>query len=439
MNMITVNKQEYILSDELFIKAPVYCKLCRSARELIRKKKLTEYIFCKLINNKWIVSDGKSYKFDKVFFKKTFSDTIPEINEDKIIIDDDNIELAPNIIHLDDTEKFRDDKGETLDIETRGERKVDGIYFKVKDVMVGFKMDNLLTTIIHTIKSGYIEGIHYNYYNCKKTTNLQNKTIKIKKELFLTYEGILRVLFASHSPNVKPFIKWATEKLFTLQMGTTIEKDKMVSQIKGVSYETIQELFSINARSIPCVYLTAFNTVDKLRDVMKIDMKYNDNDIVYKFGLTKSFEARKNGHKSEYKKIENLIDMKLVYYTYIDPLYISEAENEIKTLLCDHKIEWDNHDELVVIPNKILKYIKTLYENIGMKYSGHTHEFNKKIEELNKIIIGHENTIALMAKDNDYNKVIYEEKLKNKDLQIDNLKRELYIKELELQISKSNK
>lgn len=439
MNMITVNKQEYISSDELFIKAPVYCKLCRSARELIRKKKLTEYIFCKLINNKWIVSDGKSYKFDKVFFKKTFIDTIPEINEDKIIMDDDKIELAPNIIHLDDTEKFSDDKGETLDIETRGERKVDGIYFKVKDVMVGFKMEHLNDIITNKQKNGYFEGIHYKYFNCLKSTKDRNKTIKIKKELFLTYEGILRVLFASHSPNVKPFIKWATEKLFTLQMGTAIEKDKLVSQIKGVSYETIQELFSINARSIPCVYLTAFNTVDKLRDVMKIDMKYNDNDIVYKFGLTKSFEARKNGHKSEYKKIENLIDMKLVYYTYIDPLYISEAENEIKTLLCDHKIEWDNHDELVVIPNKILKYIKTLYENIGMKYSGHTHEFNKKIEELNKIIIGHENTIALMAKDNDYNKVIYEEKLKNKDLQIDNLKRELYIKELELQISKSNK
>ena len=436
MNMITINKQEYILSDDLFNKAPVYCKLCRSARELIRKKKLTEYIFCKLINNKWVVSDGKSYKFDKVFFKKTFIDTIPEINEDKIIMDDDKIELAPNIIHLDDTEKFSDDKGETIDIETRGERKVDGIYFKVKDVMAGFKMKTFDKNI-HDKKSYFKENEHYKYFNIKNKSKDVNKTIKIKKELFLTYEGILRVLFASHSPNVKPFIKWATEKIFTLQMGTTIEKDKLVSQIKGVSYETIQELFSINARSIPCVYLTAFNTVDKLRDIMKIDMKYNDNDIVYKFGLTKSFEARKNGHKSEYKKIENLIDMKLVYYTYIDPLYISEAENEIKTLLIDHKIEWNNHDELVVIPNKILKYIKTLYENIGMKYSGHTHEFNKKIEELNKIIIGHENTIALMAKDNDYNKVIYEEKLKNKDLQIGNLKRELYIKELELELSKS--
>ena len=112
-----------------------------------------------------------------------FNNTLPEINEEKIIIDDNKIELAPNIIHLDDTEKFRDDKGE---------RKVDGIYFKVKDIMTGFKMDNLLTTIIDKRKDGYFEEIHYKYFNCNKIVKAQNKTIKIKKELFLTYEGLLR-------------------------------------------------------------------------------------------------------------------------------------------------------------------------------------------------------------------------------------------------------
>ena len=50
-----------------------------------------------------------------------------------------------------------------------------------------------------------------------------------------------------------------------------------------------------------------FLLIDRLRKEMNIDMKYSDNDIVYKFGLTKSFEMRKNGHKSEYKKIDKLI------------------------------------------------------------------------------------------------------------------------------------
>lgn len=256
---------------------------------------------------------------------------------------------------------------------------------------------------------------------------------------------MLRVLFISRNAKTSNFIKWATETLFTVQMGTTEQKDKLVSQIKGVSYENIQELFSINARSLPCVYLTAFNTVDKLKDAMGINGNYSNDSVVYKFGLTKSFETRKNGHKSEYKKLDKLIDMKLVYYTYIDPLYVSEAETEIKNLLSDYKLEWDNHDELVIIPNNMLKIIKTIYENIGMKYSGHTQEFNKQIQELNIKILELQNKEAMYIKEienlmilNQKDNKIHEHEIKSKDLEIDNLKKEIKILNLEMQLASKN-
>ena len=179
MNTIIINKKEYISTDELFEKAPVYCKASRTGRDLLKKKKITDYIFAKLIDNKWIISDGKSNKFDKVFFKKTFVDTIPEINQEKEIIDDNNVALAPDIINLDDNEKFKDENNNIIEIETRGSRQVDGIYFKVKDVMLGFKIDNLLTTIIDKRSFGYKENEHYVYFNIKKTDKKQlNKTIK---------------------------------------------------------------------------------------------------------------------------------------------------------------------------------------------------------------------------------------------------------------------
>ena len=284
---------------------------------------------------------------------------------------------------------------------------------------------------------GYIENKHYKYFICEKTGLGINKTSKksscetaVKKVLFLTYYGILRVLFASSSKTTEKFVFWATESLFTLQMGSIEQKDELVSKIKGVSYAAIQELFSINARELPCVYLTAFNTVATLRKEMNIGTNIPDESVVYKFGLTKSFEVRKNGHKSEYKKIDKLIDMKLIQYTYIDPLYISEAENEIKYLLEEYKINWDNHDELVIIPNNMLKFVKTIYENIGMKYSGHTQDFMKKINELNNIINN-------LQKDQEYQKIIFNEKISNKDLSIEGFKKELRIKELELQIANS--
>ena len=122
--------------------------------------------------------------------------------------------------------------------------------------------------------------------------------------------------------------------------------------------------------------------------------------------------------------------MKLVQYTYIDPLYISEAENDIKNMLEEYKINWENHDELVVIPNNMLKFINTVYTNIGMKYSGHSHQFMKKINDL-------ELCINTLKKDQEYQKIIFEEKLNNKDLIInnkdlinDNLKKDLRILEL---------
>ena len=57
---------------------------------------------------------------------------------------------------------------------------------------------------------------------------------KVTKELFLTYEGLLRVLFVSRSGVAHKFTSWATEKLFTIQMGTQKQKRTLASNILGV-------------------------------------------------------------------------------------------------------------------------------------------------------------------------------------------------------------
>lgn len=61
---------------------------------------------------------------DKVFFIQSFIGSIPELNKANkdVIVDDKGIERAPNIIHLTDTEKFKDNSGNIIEIETRGER-----------------------------------------------------------------------------------------------------------------------------------------------------------------------------------------------------------------------------------------------------------------------------------------------------------------------------
>jgi len=269
-------------------------------------------------------------------------------------------------------------------------------------------MNNLNTTLLH--ETGYKKGIHYTYFIIKKKL-LNKQQIVDKKEMYLTYNGMLKVLFSSRSGNAEQFQNWASEILFTAQMGTDEQKNKLVSSIKGVSYESIQEIFSIHARTLPCVYLVAFDTVDKLRNIMNINDNYPNDAIVYKFGLTKNFEDRKNGHKTEYKELKNIVEMVFVCYTFIDPLYLREAENELKESLNDYKIKYKDHDELIILPKDIFKFVKNIYENIGMKYSGHTSELNKQI--------------------NDIEKELQKERFE-KELQKERYEKELLLKEIEI-------
>lgn len=231
MNKIIINNKEYISSKFLFENAPIYCKMSRTSRDLIKKKKITHYIFAKLINKIWTESDGKSFKFDKVFFNKSFIDAISEINEEKIILA--HIEIPPDIIHLDNNEKFKDENDNIIEIETRCDKTNNKVYFKLKDIMIGFKITNLLTTIINKIKNGYIDELYYKYFYF-------TQKYKIKKEIYLTYEGLLNILFTSRSYNVKPFINCATDKLFILQMGSIEKKEELISSVLGINAKMIQ-------------------------------------------------------------------------------------------------------------------------------------------------------------------------------------------------------
>jgi hypothetical protein len=66
-------------------------------------------------------------------------------------------------LNLKDEEKFTDCNGNIIEIETRGERNYKQIYFKVKDVSIGFQLENLITTILHK-NGGYEEKVDYTYY-----------------------------------------------------------------------------------------------------------------------------------------------------------------------------------------------------------------------------------------------------------------------------------
>jgi hypothetical protein len=100
---------------------------------------------------------------------------------------------APPILELENEEKFKDKDGNVIEIEVRGERKHNKCYFKVKDVSNGFEMPSLITTLLHKINNEYKICLHYKTFTVTKTGAQQLQ--KSKPYLFLTYNGMLKVLF----------------------------------------------------------------------------------------------------------------------------------------------------------------------------------------------------------------------------------------------------
>ena len=66
---------------------------------------------------------------------------------------------------LDDEEKFHDNEGNVVEIETRGEREHDKVYFLAKDVAMAFEMPKLMDTLTDKRRDGYKNNIHYQYFS----------------------------------------------------------------------------------------------------------------------------------------------------------------------------------------------------------------------------------------------------------------------------------
>ena len=118
---------------------------------------------------------------------------------------------------------------------------------------------------------------------------------------------------------------------------------------------------------------------------MNIPPTYTDDMIVFKYGQTKDFEDRKNGHRQMFKSIKNHIDMKLVQFSYVDPKYVFKAETVLKQLVSPHIYIWQmphkNCDEIIIVSKKELAKVRDNYKTIGTQFSGHSDQINKVLQQ----------------------------------------------------------
>jgi len=289
-----------------------------------------------------------------------------------------SVKNAPPILHLSDDEKFHDVDGRVIDIETRGERHEDMIYFKVKDVSIGFEMPGLNHVLVNT-GGGYKRDIDYITFNryindVSKTTNNTNPT------LYLTYEGLLRVLFVSRNKNATLFRKWATNKIFTIQLGSKEQKVKLGTDLCNIPLKTYQAIFESHTSNFPSIYLVSLGKVRDLRATFEISDTIPDDSTVYKFGFTKDFARRIGEHNLKYSKLSGVtVDVK--WFQNIDIKYLTNAEAEVKEECSAYgtRIYPPGHKELIVLNDKQFDHMQKSYRRIGKEYAGATAELNETI------------------------------------------------------------
>lgn len=388
-------------ADELKTSFPnFFIGTSKTVRLIVNKKNIpiTDYIYAnKIKNNEWNISDASSKKA-KLLLTKTWveqhiiKDKKLEAEEAEKQSEKEEVEeykIAPNKIELEDNEKFRDVNGKVIEIEALGERHHDKIYFCVHDISVGFDMPNLNQIITHKEK-GYEKEKHYELFIRNELTigqpvpNIPNKNDKNTRKLYLTYGGLMHVLYASRNKNAEYFQKWANKQLFTIQMGTEQQKERLGTNLLQINRESFQAVFKKHANKFPSIYLLALGTVGELRETFNIAVEIDDKLIVYKYGFTDDLQRRIKEHQDDYGKLPN-VNISVAVFHIIDTKYTSNAEDDLRQFFknMNKTLEIEGRKELVFLNSKELETVKKEFRHIGNDYAGNTQELQKQIQDLN--------------------------------------------------------
>lgn len=361
-------------------KQPSYFVGCTTnIAKIIKKKAIpqSEYMFASYSKVKgWTVLDNDSnYNKKKLLLTKQWVETNILSTPEEIENIDENANTLPDVLKLEENEKFVDSFGKTVEITVRGVRDIDGIYFKTADIGLMLSIANIANTFTKEF-TRFEKGKHYVYFLEK------NKPI-----MYLTYYGLIRLLFVSTKDVAEHFQKWAFDVLFKAQLGTVNQKQELVADVLGVNIQSIRSFLNTGMTSMPTLYLLELGKVKDLRNIFSIPDNFNDDEIVLKFGLTNDLSRRLNEHDKMYGKMIKGAgcEIRLKYHAYIDTIYLYEAEKEISDYFknVNWNVEHETFKELACVPEIMLNnVVHGQFKSIGRTYCGKLHDLQVQITTL---------------------------------------------------------
>ena len=400
--------------DAQFVKEriPTYFTGCSATiLKIIEKKKIpiSDYFFASYSAKNGYKECSAEYKSRKLLIKAVWvENNVPgfgKVEEAPIAKTTTKVyPPAPAILNLEEHEMFKDETGNIIDIEVRGERKADKIWFKASDVQTMLVLDDISVTLM-TKGTTYERGLHYDTFDLIQCPNLTGASDQKKSgnqtALFLSYWGLVKMLFGRRHPIAVQFQRWAIDKLFVIQMGTDDQKVEVASDVMGVSTKALKAFLNTNITSMPVIYLFSLGRAKDLRELLSIPASFKDDDVVYKYGLTKDLNKRTEQHERTLGKMPG-VQMTLKYHVYIDPLYLQEAENDIEKYfkMCWH-LNHPKHTELVCISDNVINNIvHNEFKRLGMTYAGKLGDLQTQLANEQRINVELKKQIDAIEKHN---------------------------------------
>ncbi|KAG7394183.1 hypothetical protein PHYBOEH_005577 [Phytophthora boehmeriae] len=320
--------------------------------------------------------------------------------------------LAPPVIKDKDLSFFVDKLGDRHQVEMRGKRTMEGIYFKAKDVGRVFKSENFLDTIQNP-RTSYCEGVDFVWFALQYpefSTNLQSnsdqghprdsdtslqehdhhspqeqkRTYHNSHEVFLTFAGLMHALHSTRSPVANEFRDWVYKQVFALAYGTVEQKQEMLSTLCKVDKAFLQAFMKLVPNDLACLYLVD-TTMRK------------DGKKVFKFGRSEKVKERFYKHSSAFGD-GTILDT--VIFVLSD--HLSEAETRLKAAIRENDhFAFDKAQELILLDTESYKSVRSIMQTIADKYNGsmaiqaevdaremkeQDHEYNLRNKDLESMI-----------------------------------------------------
>ena len=345
----------------------------------------------------------------------------------------------PEPVILNDEEKFRVNK-KVVEIEARGERTLEGIFFRFSDLDKHFKLHDIKTEneqmFNHRLGGRFEKDRHFKYYKNKKN----------EYEYYLTYNGVIHMMGSCESKHAREFEKWAAKIVYTVQMGSKEEKEELASQLLGTPLKEIKERITdkIDER-LTFLYILSLGKVQKFRNEIKEpseDMK--DNHIVFKHGYTGNIA--KQASQIQYKYGSESADLRILKVAIIDKSNIRKAKSQFFKKVKEisdgrNKLNYKKHIDFFSTNENNMFQLKQFLDKIGETHGSSPEakalrkEMKQELDKMQKKMDEKDDEIKEMKKEldekDDEIKEINEE-LDDKDAEIEDLTEELDDKKAQL-------